>query len=111
MKEPSKAVSKSENSQEDRLRAVALQYDDPNQLPRVLASGIDALARNIIALAEKNNIPIHQDNHLAELLSNATPGDTISRKSFRLVAEVITFLYHSDQEWQASHSKLKPVLD
>ena len=110
MKKPDQAVDKGKKSKSDHVRAVALQYEDPNELPRVIASGVDELARNIIALAQKNNVPIHQDSELASLLSDVAPGNSISKKTFRLVAEVISFLYHTDKDWQSQHSKLDAIL-
>lgn len=111
MKKLPRGISQDNNSVSDNLKAVALQYDDPCELPRILASGVDELADSIIALARKNDIPIHQDGALANLLAQSSPGDTITKKSFRLVAEVISFLYHSDQEWRQNHKKLKTVLE
>lgn len=111
MKKSQSGESQVSNSGSDNLKAVALQYDDPSELPRILASGVNELADSIIALAKKNKIPIHQDVTLANLLAQTSPGDTITKKSFRLVAEVITFLYHSDQEWKQAHTKLKPLLE
>lgn len=91
-------------------RAAALQYADPRELPRVLAGGSGEIARQIVALAEQHGIPVQQNSELAEMLSRVGEGQQISPESYRLVAEVISFLYHTDKEWQQSHSQLEPVL-
>lgn len=85
-------------------RAIALEYADAGQLPKVLLSGTGQLAREILALAEKHRIPIRKDEGLAEILSVVRSGHSISRASFQLVAEVLSFLYVTDLEWRSQHA-------
>lgn len=94
-----------------RDRAIALQYQDVDQIPRVLASGAGELARQIVRLAEQHGVALHQNSALAELLSKLPAGAVISPDTYRLVAEIICFLYYTDQEWRAAHDKLSPLLD
>ena len=101
-----------ESGEEGRRRekAVALQYDDLSDLPHVTAAGCGQIAKRIIALAEEHGVPIQRNDTLAELLRRANLGDAISPESYTLVAEVISFLYHADEEWRRQHSFLAPVL-
>lgn len=52
------------------LKAAALKYDqEKNQAPTLVAKGKGDIAKNIIKLAQENNIPIKKDADLVELLS------------------------------------------
>ena len=94
-----------------REKAVALQYQDINQLPRVLASGVGEVARQIMQIAEEFGVPVQHDDVLTEMLAKLNVGSVISPESYRLVAEVLCFLYQTDQEWQKEHPLLRAVLE
>lgn len=101
---------KENSSRSVREKAVALQYDDPNDLPRVTASGCGEIAKRIIAIAEEHGVPIQRSDALAELLSTVRHGDEIPPESYALAAEVISFLYHVDKAWRESHQFLEPLI-
>ncbi len=94
-----------------REQAVALQYQGFDDLPRVVASGAGEIARQIVAIAQEHHIPIERDSTLTDLLGKLSVGSTVSPESFRLVAELMCFLYHTDLEFKKTHSSLKPVLE
>lgn len=94
-----------------REKAIALQYQDIDELPKVIASGVGEVARQIMQMAEEFGVPIQQDDVLAEMLSKLNVGCAISPESYRLVAEVICFLYQTDKEWQKEHPELSQVLE
>ena len=94
-----------------RRQAVALEYADAGQLPRGLASGSDSLAAQIISLATSLGIPVTRNDELTALLSGVQPGQQAGPETFQLIAEVVSFLYHTDKEWQKEHQFLKPVLE
>lgn len=89
-----------------RERAVALRYHETEELPRVVASGAGEVARRILEIAVEHGVPIYEDGALASLLSSLKPGATISEESYAIVAEIISFLYHTDAEWRASRPHL-----
>ena len=91
-------------------RAVALEYGQLDELPRITAAGVGEAARAILSLAKKHDVPIHKDEELARLLQETSPGKVIDSRTFRLVAELVSFLYNTDREWRAEHQFLKPVL-
>lgn len=91
-------------------RAVALHYKDSLELPKIVASGLGEIAKKIITLAEANGVPVHEDHTLTDLLARIPSGNAINSESFRLVAEIVAFLYHTDQEWKAKHKGLVPLL-
>lgn len=94
-----------------REQAVALQYSEADELPRIIATGAGEVARQILELAQAHEIPIQEDQTLAELLSKLPPGAYISPETYRLVAEVISFLYHSDKTFRDAHQELRPVIE
>jgi flagellar biosynthesis protein len=72
--------------------AVALHYDEKNA-PRISAKGSGELAEQIIALANENDVPLHEDPGLSALLSQLELGDEIPRELYIAVAEVLAFAY------------------
>jgi flagellar biosynthesis protein len=93
-----------------REHAVALQYSESDELPKIIASGAGEIARQILELAQQHSIPIQEDAELTDMLAKLPPGAFISPETYRLVAEIISFLYHSDKKFRLEHQELKPVL-
>lgn len=81
-------MSKKKKSQ----TAIALHYDEKSA-PRITAKGDSAIADEIIRLAKEHDIPLHEDEQLARLLSQLELGDEIPRELYIAVAEVIAFAY------------------
>lgn len=81
-----------------RKRAVALKYDPPaDQAPVVTAKGQGHLADRIVALAEKNDVPIRQDRALVQTLSLLDLDQQISPAAYLAVAEILAFLYRIER--------------
>ncbi|MDR2580388.1 MAG: EscU/YscU/HrcU family type III secretion system export apparatus switch protein [Fibromonadaceae bacterium] len=78
--------------------AVALKHEFGKQeAPRVVASGRGAFAERIIEKAIENQIPVHEDDHLASLLSKVSVPSTIPEELFEAVARVLAFIYRVDK--------------
>ena len=90
--------------------AVALRYSEKDKLPRVIASGAGEIAHQIVALAKSHDVPLHEDRALADILKTVAVGSYVTPESFALVAEVITYLYHLDEEWRNSRAHLDRVI-
>ncbi|MEO0425296.1 MAG: EscU/YscU/HrcU family type III secretion system export apparatus switch protein [Pseudomonadota bacterium] len=74
--------------------AAALRYDDAaGGAPRVTASGHEAVAEQIVALAKDAGVPHYQDPHLARLLAQVDLGEEIPPALYQAVAEVIAFVW------------------
>jgi len=75
--------------------AIALKYDlQKDAAPRVLAKGVDELAKKIKEIAVENNIPLHEDRELARALYKfCEVGDLIPEKLFRAVAQILAYVY------------------
>lgn len=58
-------------------QAIALEYDPKEDAPKVVASGRGILAEKIINKAKEADIPIHQDDKLANTLSRLEIGEMI----------------------------------
>lgn len=88
-----------DQNKKDKIKtAVALGYD-PNEdgAPKVIASGKGALAEKIIEQAKDNNIPVHEDDKLADTLSRLEIGEMIPPELYEVVAEVLVFVDAMDK--------------
>lgn len=76
-------------------KAAALQYDlDNDSAPKIVAKGQGEIAKNIIKIAEENNLPIKKDEDLVELLSKIDVEQEIPANMYKAVAEVFSFIYN-----------------
>ena len=82
---------------EARPAAAALQYDPVKTAPpEVVAVGRGVIADEILKIARKNKIPIHEDRGLVEALSQLEIGSVIPRELYIVVAEVLAWVYQLD---------------
>lgn len=84
-----------------REKAVAVQYQEGEDIPRILATGAGEIAKQILRLAQEHQIPIHQDETLTQLLAHLPEGAQISGEAYDLVAEVVCFLYAIERSCSA----------
>ena len=74
--------------------ALALKYQPKSDnAPRVTAKGKGKVAEKIIEIAKKNNIYIHNDPDLIEVLSQLDINDEIPPDLYAVVAELLAFVY------------------
>lgn len=78
-------------------QAIALEYNMNEDAPKVVASGKGALAERIIERAKEANVPIHQDDKLADTLSRLDIGDMIPPELYEVVAEILIFIDAMDK--------------
>ncbi|MBC3880300.1 EscU/YscU/HrcU family type III secretion system export apparatus switch protein [Undibacterium sp. LX40W] len=75
--------------------AVALSYQDQTDTaPRVVAKGHGLIAEEIIARANEHGVFIHQSKELVSLLMKVDLDDSIPPSLYRVVAELLAWLYH-----------------
>jgi flagellar biosynthetic protein FlhB len=77
--------------------AVAIQYNPQKKesIPMVIAKGQRLIAEQIKQIADANNIPIIENPPLARLLfKQVEVGHFIPRESFKLVAEILAFVFN-----------------
>lgn len=73
-------------------KAVALFYDG-EQAPRVVAKGEQALAQEIVRLAQDHDIPLCDNTELVELLMQLELNDEIPEALYIAVAHILAFAY------------------
>ena len=75
-------------------KAAALQYDQAkNMAPRVVAKGKGHIADQIVQVARENDIPLHEDKNLVNVLEALELESEIPAELYRAVAEVLVFIY------------------
>jgi len=75
--------------------AIALQYDaEKMKAPKLVAKGVDEVARRIRELAEKSKVPIVRNPPLARILYDTTDLDAeIPYAHYQAVAKIIGYVY------------------
>jgi len=84
-------------------KAVALKYKTYEDLaPKVLAKGKGELAAKIIEKAKIYDIPLFQNEALADMLLNVEVGEEIPPKMYKAVVDVFVWLYKLEEKAQLS---------
>ncbi len=80
--------------------AVALKYEpEKSGAPVVVAKGADRVAQRIKEIARENDVPLHEDVFLARALyASCDIGDEIPEKLYKVVAEVLAYVYRMKQK-------------
>lgn len=79
-------------------KAVALRYaPDKESAPKVIAKGKGLVAESILRKATENGVPVQEDASLVEVLSKLELDQEIPPELYNLVAEILSFIYRSDQ--------------
>ncbi len=74
--------------------AVALLYTPDMEAPKLLAKGMNLVAKNIIRIARENRVPVHQNPPLARALYKEVKlEETIPVTLYRAVAKVLAYIY------------------
>ncbi|ANE48959.1 FhlB domain-containing protein [Paenibacillus swuensis] len=83
-------------------KAVALKYAPGKQeAPTVVAKGSGRVADTILAKAKEHGVPVQEDASLVEVLSKIDLDQQIPPELYQLVAEILSFIYRSDQKAKA----------
>ena len=83
-------------AEEQRPKAAALRYDKgKDSAPRLVAKGQGHIAAKILQLAKDNQIPVHEDPALIEILSKMNLEEQIPGDCYRVVAEILAWIYKS----------------
>ena len=84
-------------------KAAALKYDSINDnAPKVVASGRGEIALKIIQKAKEFNVPLFQNEILAEALSKQEIDTEIDPELFKAVAEVFVWLMKVEESVELS---------
>ena len=77
-----------------KFQASALGFQAPRDYaPRVLASGREDFARQIVKTAEEEGIPVVVNRDLSALLMDVKPGSEIPENLYRAVSTLLAMVY------------------
>jgi len=86
--------------------AVALKYQrETDAVPKVTAKGEGLIAKRIIELAKENQVPIKEDPDLGQILSHVDINKEIPPSVYKVVAELLAFVYKLNNKYQNSPDK------
>lgn len=80
-----------------RKQAIAIQYNPDEVAPKILASGTGIIADKIIEKAKSSEVPLYEDNKLANTLSKLDIGEYIPPELYSIVAEILVFVDNLDK--------------
>jgi flagellar biosynthesis protein len=90
-----------------KTSAVSLQYNQEGDCaPKLTAKGQGWLAEKIISMAQKQNIPIKKDKDLIELLEKIDIGQEIPEELYKIVAELLAWVYDLNKEYPGKQQAL-----
>lgn len=75
-----------------KLLAVSLKYPKTLDAPLITAKSSGILAKRMIEIAKENNIPIVEDNILANVLSVHQLGECIPEETWDVIAKVFAMI-------------------
>ena len=76
--------------------AAAISYKPGSSAPSIVAKGRGLVAEQIIARAKEHGIAVHESKELVALLMQVELDDHIPPTLYRIVAELLAWLYHID---------------
>jgi len=84
------------------LEALALEYQPrDDHAPRVVAKGKGRVAEKIVELARKSGVPVREESVLVALLSHLKVDQEIPPEAYKVVAELLAFIYKVHNRWKA----------
>ena len=84
-------------AEKKRKQAIAIQYNPDEVAPKILASGTGIIADKIIEKAKSSDVPLYEDNKLANTLSKLDIGEYIPPELYSIVAEILVFVDNLDK--------------
>lgn len=82
--------------------AVALAYQTGDAAPRVVAKGRGLIAEEIIRRAKEHGVYVHESKELVALLMQVDLDRDIPPSLYRVVAELLAWLYHIEAARQSA---------
>lgn len=81
------------------VEVAALRYDTESEnAPRLVARGRGHTAQRILELAAEHDLPIRKDPTLVSILGALDVGAEIPPDLYGVIAEVLAWAYHTDQQ-------------
>ncbi len=80
-----------------RQSAIALTYSSEDSAPRVVAKGRGLIAQAIIERAHQHGVYVHESKELVALLMQLDLDQRIPPALYRVVAELLAWVYRLEQ--------------
>ena len=81
-------------------KAAAITYDsEKSRTPQLVAAGRGLVAEKILEIARACDVPIREDRNLVHLLEALEINSDIPEELYRVVAEVLVYIYRLDNEF------------
>ncbi len=77
---------------EKELKAVALKYPEWADAPFISASAKGYVAEQMLKVAEENDVPVVQNENMADVLSLQNIGQYIPEETYAAVAAIFVFI-------------------
>lgn len=82
-----------------QTHAAALKYDaGKDSAPCIVGLGEGYVAQKILETAADHEIPVVEDETLANVLSSLSVGDEIPEELYQVIAEVLVFIARMDSQ-------------
>jgi flagellar biosynthesis protein len=88
----------------NQKNAVALAYQTGDAAPKIVAKGRGLIADEIISRAKEHGVFVHESKELVSLLMKVELDQDIPPALYRVVAELLAWLYHIENE-KSAHSE------
>ena len=75
-----------------KKKAVALKYIEGTEAPMILAKGEGRTASLMLEEAEKNGIPVTEDQVLVDMLGFSSAGDFVPENTWQALASIFSFI-------------------
>ncbi len=85
----------------DQVAVALTEGQEAEGLPRIVASGRGAVARQILEIAFANGLKVREDADLAEILSAIDIDSDIPLEAFAAVAEILSYIYRANATYGA----------
>lgn len=82
---------------DEKLKAFGIKKNDEG-LSKLISKGADEEARAIIEKAKKEGIEIVKDTTVAELLGKADLYEGIPEEAYKLISEILMYVYSIEKE-------------
>lgn len=83
-------------------QAVALAYESGDTAPKVLAKGRGAIAEHIIAVAQEEDVFVHESKELVAMLMQVDLDDHIPPELYQAIAEILAWLHRLENGEQVA---------
>ncbi len=87
-----------------KKKAVALQYREEMEAPKILARGEGTWAERILQAARTAGVPIVENAGVIPLLFQQEVGSFIPESSYEVIARILSFVYSVEQKGQGNES-------